>query len=132
MQRPPAGCRRSDNHQVKCSYKVFHNTPAASYPDQVEESEKARRSERLITHKNRVRDAVLENALVSNLPLIAIAESFDKDGNISAHSESFIEIKFSPSADDGDASALIGKWIKLNPISHKNGILYCEKIDICK
>ena len=112
------------------AYSRRKNTPAYDYEDQIEESVKSERSERLIKHKNTVRDRILSSMAEGKMPVIAIAESIDKNGFVAAHSESFVEIRFLPKAHLGCAESLFGKWLKLIPVSHKDGILYCEQIDL--
>ena len=108
------------------AYSRRERTPAAEYPDQISEEIKRERSQRLISHKNEVRDKLLSEICSLSVPLLAIAESRDSSGKINMHSESFIEIKATSKAGDKCFEALQGKWIEVKPISHENGILYCE------
>ena len=109
------------------AYSKRERTPAAEYPDQIPEDIKRLRSAELIKHKNEVRDAILENVVKTAEPLFAIAESIDRDGTVSMHSEAFFEIKLIDAIDEKIFSEMQGKWIKVIPISHSNGIIYCEK-----
>ena len=110
------------------AYSRRERTPAAEFPDQVPEQTKKERSKRLIAHKNEQRDAILSEKVASGEPLLAIAESLDGDGRMSMHSDSFVEIKTEKKVSPSSFEALMGKWIKVKPLSHKNGILYCEML----
>ncbi len=109
-------------------YSRRKDTPAYSYENQISEALKSERSARLIAHKNAVRDGLLSQAVSDGKEITVIAESVDKCGLLCAHSESFIEVKI-PLENGGDkAQSMLGKWFKVAPVSHKNGVLYCEQI----
>ena len=110
------------------AYSRRERTPAAEFSDQVPEEIKKERSKRLIAHKNGQRDSLLSEIVSRGAPLIAIAESLDGDGRISMHSDSFVEIKTEKKASVSCLEMLLGKWVKVKPVSHKNGILYCEML----
>lgn len=109
------------------AYSKRARTPAASFDGQIAEAVKRERSARLIAHKNGVRDSVLDETVKAGKPLLAIAESLDKDLHIAMHSESFVEIKLLQKSNKCDFASLMGRWISVIPVSHKDGILYCEK-----
>ena len=86
------------------------------------------RSRRLISHKNEVRDARLSDVIEQGEELLCIAESLDADGRVAMHSESFIEVKSLEKLSECEFSLMCGKWLKMKPLSHRDGILYCEFI----
>ena len=108
------------------AYSKREGTPAATYEDQIDERVKSSRSERLIERKNLVREQILASILSLGEPLSAIIESYDGKNYLLAHSESFVEIKI-PLGSLLPAD-IIGRWVKVAPVSHSNGILYCEII----
>ena len=99
------------------AYSKRKGTPAESYDGQIEESEKKRRSARLIAAKNEIRDSVLDEIVDRKETLSAVLETYDS-GAYSAHSDSFIEIRVE--APDG----LQGEIIEVIPLSHKDGIIF--------
>ena len=110
------------------AYSKRERTPAADYDGQIPEDVKKDRSKRLIRHKNEIRDSLLSEVCKKGEPLLAIAESLDGDGRLNMHSESFIEIKTVSAFDEDCLSSLVGRWMRVKPVSHKNGILNCEII----
>ena len=104
------------------AYSKRDGTPAATYPDQIPEEIKRERSETLIRVKNSVRDGLLSEIASENSELVAIAESRDGENVWSAHTASFIEVSFKCDAE------ISGEFVKLRPVSVKNGIIYCELI----
>lgn len=109
------------------AYSKRERTPAASFDGQIPREVKRERSAALIKHKNKVRDAILDSLVKAKEPLLAIAESLDKDGFLAMHSESFVEIKLTERLTEKEFESLMGKWISVIPVSHGEGILYCEK-----
>ena len=105
------------------AYSRREGTPAADYPEQVSESVKRERSERLIRVKNEVRDALLSEIVEKKLPLSAVVETRLDDGYYTAHSDTYVEIRFLSQCDN-----LGGEIVNLIPVSHKDGIVYCEMI----
>jgi len=103
------------------AYSRREGTPAAYYDGQISESVKRERSDMLIKIKNEVRDGVLEEIVKVGEPLSSIAETLDSDGYYTAHSDTYVEIKFS-----SENKNLTGEIVKLLPVSHKNGIVVCE------
>ena len=103
------------------AYSKRKGTPAATYPDQVEENEKKRRSARLINAKNEVRDRVLDGIVSSGKTLSVVLETFDGEC-YSAHSDSFAEVRVE--APDG----LHGEIIEVVPVSHKDGIILAKPV----
>ena len=108
------------------AYSKRHGTPAATFEGQIDESIKRERSERLIKIKNEMRDVILSRAVASAEELFAICESKSRDGYYTAHSDNYIEIKFKHDL----GCELIGEEVKVAPVSHKDGILYCELKEI--
>ncbi len=109
------------------AYSRRERTPAAEYDGQIPEDVKRDRSAALIKHKNDVRDKILSDTVKAGKPLLAIAESLDKDGYVCMHSEAFFEIKLLIKVDKKRFSEMQGKWMSVIPTSFKNGIIYCEK-----
>ena len=99
------------------AYSRRKNTPAASFPDQVSEEEKHRRSAILIEEKNRIRDEILDELVCKGAPLSVVVETV-KDGIASAHAENFAELRFPA---DGVAH---GEVTEVFPVSHKDGIIF--------
>ena len=79
---------------------------------------KRERSATLIAAKNAVRDEVLSEVVSSGKILSCIAETRDKNGFYTAHSDSYIEVRFE------GKSGLSGEVISVVPTSHKDGIIY--------
>ncbi len=104
------------------AYSRRAGTPAASYPDQVCEDVKRRRSRELIGVKNEVRDAVLDSVVQAGEAMSVILESYS-DGRYSAHSDSFIEVEVE--LPDG----MHGEMVDVVPISHKDGIVIAKPIN---
>ncbi len=104
------------------TYSKREGTPAALYDGQISEEIKRDRSERLIEEVKRVRDAVLSEIQREGRVLSVIFET--KRGNeYIGHSSEYIEITVKCENDD-----ISGKMINARPVSHKNGIMYCEII----
>ena len=103
------------------AYSKRSGTPAALYEDQVDESEKKSRSRRLMKVKNEVRDAVLDEIVEKGEPLSVILETYS-DGEYTAHSEAFIEVKLEAEC------GLQGEMRSVMPISHKDGIVTAKLI----
>ena len=101
------------------AYSKRKGTPAATYPDQVDEGEKKRRSARLIAVKNEVRDTVLDGIVKLGEPLSAVLETPDGE-YYSAHSDSFVEIKVK--AKEG----MQGEIVDVIPVSHSEGIIMAK------
>ncbi len=106
------------------AYSRRHATPAASYPDQVDETVKKQRSRELIRVKNEVRDEVLSEIVASREELSVILETYD-GGYYSAHSDGFAEVRVA--APDG----LHGEMLSVIPEYHKGGIIYAKPLK-CK
>ncbi len=103
------------------AYSRRKGTEADGYTDQVSEDVKKERSDRLIKHKNKVRDTVLEKIVNEAKPLSVILENRQGD-YLSAHSESFVEVRVK------GGKELIGEAKNVKPIYHKDGIVYGEII----
>lgn len=103
------------------AYSRRAGTPAADYPDQIPEGVKRERSERLIRHAQRVRDALLQEVVERGAPLSALFET-EQDGVWSAHAPSFIELAV-PSTEP-----LHGQVREVIPVSHRDGIVTARLI----
>lgn len=103
------------------AYSRRAGTPAADYPDQIPEGVKRERSERLIRHAQRVRDALLQEVVERGAPLSALFET-EQDGVWSAHAPSFIELAV-PSIEP-----LHGQVREVIPVSHRDGIVTARLI----
>ena len=102
------------------AYSRREGTEAAEFADQVPESIKRERSERLIAVKNAVRDELLVEIVKSGEPLSCIVETLT-DGYYTAHADNYVEVRFAACEKN-----LSGELVELTPISHENGILYCR------
>jgi threonylcarbamoyladenosine tRNA methylthiotransferase MtaB len=103
------------------AYSRRAGTPASTYEGQIPESVKRERSERLIRAGHDARDELLTEIVASGKPLSVIAETRDGEGYYSAHSDSYVEVKFFSEKEN-----LHGNIINVVPVSHNNGIIYCE------
>ena len=103
------------------AYSRREGTPAAYYENQIPEDIKRKRSAELISVKNSVRDALLDEIIASGEQLVAIAEARGDDSYYSGHTERFVEVSFF-----SDNENLSGELVKLIPVSHKNGIVLCK------
>lgn len=101
------------------AYSKRKGTPAAAYEHQVDESEKKRRSARLIEEKNRIRDGILEGIVKEGKPLSVVLETYDR-GCYSAHSDSFIEVSVEAPV------GMHGEIVDVVPISHENGVILAK------
>ena len=104
------------------AYSKRSGTPAAEYPDQIDEATKHARSEELIRVKNEVRDTVLSEIVARGEPLSVILETYDGKG-YTAHADNFAEV-YVPSGDGN----LQGNMLKVLPVSHKSGIITAKPI----
>jgi threonylcarbamoyladenosine tRNA methylthiotransferase MtaB len=106
------------------AYSRREGTEAAAYPDQIPERVKKERSRIMIEEKNKVRNERLSLLVSNGEPLPAIAETLLEDESYSAHADNFAEIVFKTKSE----MDLRGELVMVRPVSHKNGILYCEEI----
>ena len=104
------------------AYSRRRGTPAADYPDQIDEATKRARSERLIEVCRRVRDEVLEEIVRGGEELSLILETYDGEG-YTAHADSFAEVRVK--SEDPNLS---GEMVRAIPVSHKNGIITAKLI----
>lgn len=103
------------------AYSKRAGTPAAEYKNQVPEGEKRRRSEILITEKNKVRDEVLAEICHRGEPLSCIFET--REGRVwTAHSDTFAEVRVESRGE------LSGRLISVMPKYTKDGIIFGELI----
>lgn len=106
------------------AYSRRTGTEADTYPDQIPESEKHRRSEILIRKKNEVRDRVLDGIVKSGEPLSVIVETPTEDGRYNAHSDTFVLV----SLEANGRTDLQGEMLTVRPVSHKNGTVFAQII----
>lgn len=106
------------------AYSRREGTEAAKYENQIPEAVKSERSRIMIEHKNRVRDERLSRMVSLASSLSVIAETALPDGSYSSHADNFAEIIFKPKTERD----LRGEFVKVIPVSHKNGIIYAEEI----
>ena len=103
------------------AYSRRKNTPAESYPNQIPESTKRERSEKLIEVVKNVRDRVLSSIVESKEPLSCIFEELRDDGWY-GHSTTFAEVIVTAEEN------LHGVQKQVLPLSVKNGIIYGKLI----
>ena len=103
------------------AYSKRKNTPAATYPNQVSEEEKHRRSQILIAEKNRIRDEILDALIGVGEPLSVVVETV-KDGAATAHAENFAELRFPAEG------CVHGEVCAVRPLSHADGVIFGEII----
>ena len=106
------------------AYSRREGTEAAKYDCQIDESLKGERSRIMIEHKNRVRDERLSRLVKEGRELSVIAETLLDGGRYSSHADNFAEIIFKPKSD----ADLRGEFVKVIPVSHKDGIICAEEI----
>ena len=105
------------------AYSRREGTPAAYYDNQITEDKKRKRSAELIRVKNEVRDSVLDKVVSDSGTLSAIAETLD-GGFYTAHTDSYVEVKFA-----SDDENLSGELVNLVPVSHKDGVVFCNLVN---
>ncbi len=105
------------------AYSKREGTPAAKYENQIPEDVKKCRSAELIKVCEDVRDELLSEIVTAGKPLSCILES-RKGKCYNAHSDSYIEV--SVEGEEG----LSGRLVLVKPLSHKNGIVYGEIMQI--
>ena len=106
------------------AYSRREGTEASEYGNQIPEDVKQARSRIMIEHKNRVRDERLSLIVGRGEPLSVIAETKLDRGLYSSHADNFAEIIFKPKFERD----LRGEFVKVIPVSHKNGVIYAEEI----
>jgi threonylcarbamoyladenosine tRNA methylthiotransferase MtaB len=104
------------------AYSRRGGTPAADYPDQVDEPTKRARSEELIGVCRELRDSVLSEIVERGEPLSVILESYDGEG-YAAHADNFAEV-YVPLSD----SKMGGEMVKVIPVSNSDGIITAKII----
>lgn len=99
------------------AYSKRKNTPAATYPDQVEESVKKERSAALIALAAHLRDQNLADIIHKGSPLSVLFETREGDRMV-GHSAEFAEVHVVTE------EALHGEIRRVLPTRAENGILY--------
>ena len=103
------------------AYSRRKNTPAASYPGQIPEDVKRKRSAELMRAVKEVRDGVLDGIISAGKPLSCIFET--RDGKrLIAHSDTYAEVSVECDED------LRGEIALVKPLYHKDGVIYGEII----
>lgn len=103
------------------AYSKRGGTPAALYPNQVDEPTKQERSRKLISEVERVRNLTLGRIINKNSTLSVIFETARDDGFI-GHSAEYAEV-FVKTDDD-----LRGEMRDISPLRHESGIIIGELI----
>lgn len=104
------------------AYSRRGGTPAADYPDQIDEATKRERSERLIDVCHGIRDSVLSEIVERGEALSLILEAYDGEA-YAAHADNFAEVRV-----ETKDLGLGGKMVRAIPVSHKNGIITARLI----
>ena len=78
----------------------------------------------MIARKNQVREERLSRMTKLGAALSVIAETLLDDGAYSSHADNFAEIIFKPKSERD----LRGEFVKVVPVSHKDGIIYAEEV----
>ena len=98
------------------AYSKRKDTPAALYPDQIAESVKRERSERLIAVAKEVRESVVEGVLRSGDPLPVILE--EREGGVwRGHSDTFVTVEVESDED------LHGEMRTVVPVSRRGDVI---------
>jgi threonylcarbamoyladenosine tRNA methylthiotransferase MtaB len=113
-----AFCREAGFLQMHVfAYSRRPGTPAAEFPDQVEESEKHRRSATLIALDREIRGEILSEICRLQRPLSVLFETRNDLGLWHGHSDEFIEV-----LTESDAP-LYGRLCTVLPLSASDGIV---------
>ena len=104
------------------AYSRRKGTPAADYPDQIDEPTKRDRSERLIAVCHEVRDSVLSEIVMRGESLSLILETYDGTA-YAAHADNFAEVRVA-----SECPNLGGEMVKAIPVSHKDGVITAKLI----
>ena len=103
------------------AYSKRKGTPAALYPNQVEESVKQLRSRTLINEVECVKNSTLDRIIKENSTLSVIFETARDDGYI-GHSAEYAEVFVKADID------LRGEMLNISPLRHESGIIIGELI----
>ncbi len=101
------------------SYSKRKGTPAADFPDQVPEHEKASRSQRLSALSHRLQSDIFSRLIQEKAPMPVLFET-ESDGYFVGHSDTYIEVKVKTDA------ALHGELRMVTPIAFENSALIGE------
>ena len=104
------------------TYSKRKNTPAASYPNQVDEGVKKERSASLIALASRLRDENLDEIIASGKPLSVLFETREGD-MMHGHSAEFAEVRVKTD------ESLHGVIRAVLPTGKENGILFGELLN---
>ncbi len=107
------------------AYSRRKDTPAASFEGQIPEDVKKERSLALRRVQSDVTDEILSGLVAEGGELSAILET-EEGGVYTAHSDTYVELRVK------GAAGLTGKLVTVAPVSHKDGIIYGNLINICK
>ena len=103
------------------AYSKRGGTPAALYPNQVDEQTKQERSRALINEVKRVRDLTLDRIINETAQLSVVFES-SREGGYIGHSAEYAEVFVKSERD------LRGEMITVLPKEHEGGIIIGEPI----
>lgn len=103
------------------AYSKRAGTPAATYEGQIPEAVKRERSTELIRVAHEVRECVLEELVARGTALSCILEASETDV-YPAHSDEFAQVCVKAPI------GMQGEYVKVRPVSHKDGIIYGELI----
>ena len=106
------------------TYSKRKDTPAATYPDQVPECEKKKRSEILIKRVAEIRREVLAEMVLSGEALPTVFET-NSDGVWIGHSDNYAEIKVECQKD------IHGARLSVRPLRVEGDSIIGEIIDFC-
>ena len=104
------------------TYSKREGTEAFDFDFQIENRVKEQRSKILRLLVSEIRAEILLEIINKKEQISALVETRE-GGYYTAHSPSYLEIKFSDNGEDG----LCGKVVKVHPVSQKDGVLYCTK-----
>jgi threonylcarbamoyladenosine tRNA methylthiotransferase MtaB len=102
------------------AYSRRRGTPADTYPDQIPEDVKAKRSRQLIALSHKIRDEILDGLVKEAAPMRVLLET--KEGELwQGHSDEFIEVRL-----PAEGGMEHGNFVSAIPVSHSGGILYAS------
>ena len=104
------------------TYSKREGTEAFDFDFQIENRVKDQRSKILRLLVCEIRAEILLEIINKKEQISALVETRE-GGYYTAHSPSYLEIKFPDNGEDG----LCGKVVKVHPVSQKDGVLYCTK-----
>lgn len=104
------------------AYSRRDGTPAALYPNQIDERTKQERSRTLISEVESVKNSTLDRIIKENAPLSVVFETA-RDGGYIGHSAEYAEVFVKSDAD------LRGEMLDVSPLSQEGGIIIGKLIN---